>query len=224
MEAWIEFEKSIDEEPFLVLILVNKACFATTLVDTGCSSYGLVDSRFAMKHNLQCIPIHPRGVTGYNALSGDKITEVAVISIDIDGHSEERAFAYIVPRLALYDMILGMAWVKKQRVLVDGSKSECMIASTGTIVRNRAKVKDLEVDCIVVSATSFRWLTHSKRQKKAEVFAASIVDINKTLSSKVRTDPRTKLPEWCQDFLDVFSREKATELPPLQGTGVDHGI
>ena len=66
---------------------------------------------------------------------------------------------------------------------------------TGTIIQNRAKAKDLEVDCIVVSAASFGWLTHSKQQKKAEVFAASIADINKTLSLKVRTDPRTKLPE-----------------------------
>ena len=52
MEAWIEFEKSMDEEPFLVSTLVNKACFATTLVDTRYSLYGLVDSRFATKYNL----------------------------------------------------------------------------------------------------------------------------------------------------------------------------
>jgi hypothetical protein len=163
-------------------------------------------------------------VTGYNALSGDKITKVTMISIDINRHSKERAFVYIVPWLALYDMILGIAWVKKQYILVDSSKSEYMITLIGTIVQNRAKAKDLEVDCIVVSAASFGWLTHSKQQKKAEVFAASIVDINKVLSSKVRTDPRTKLPEWCQDFLDVFSREKAIELLLLQGTGVDHRI
>ena len=70
-----------------------------------------------------------------------------------------------------------------------------MIALTGTIIRNRAKVKDLEVNCIAVSAVSFGWLTHSKWQKKAEVFTASMADINKTLSSKVRTDLHTKLPE-----------------------------
>jgi hypothetical protein len=108
VEAWIEFKKSIDKEPFLVLILVNKACFVTTLVDTRYSSYRLIDSYFTTKHNLQCIPIYLQGVTGYNALSGDKITKVAIISIDINRHSKERAFAYIVPRLALYDMILGI--------------------------------------------------------------------------------------------------------------------
>ena len=91
-----------------MLTLVNKAYFVTTLVDTRYSSYGLIDSRFTMKHNLQYIPIHLQGVTGYNALLGDKITEVAVILIDIDGYSEERAFTYIVPWLALYNMILGI--------------------------------------------------------------------------------------------------------------------
>jgi predicted aspartyl protease len=97
VEAWTEFEKSMDKEPFLVSTLVNKACFATTLVDTGCTSYGLIDSRFATKHNLQRIPITPRGVTGFDAPSGAKISEVAVISMDIDGHIEDRAFMYVVP-------------------------------------------------------------------------------------------------------------------------------
>ena len=204
--------------------LVNKACFVTTLVNTRYSLYRLIDLRFTTKHNLQCIPIYLQRVTGYNALLGDKITEVAVILIDINRHSKEQAFAYIVPWLALYDMILGIVQVKKQRVLVNSSKSEYMIALTGTIIQNRAKVKDLEVDYIVVSAVSFGQLTHSKRQKKAEVFTTSIVDINKALLSKVRTDPRTKLPEQCQDFLDVFSKEKATELLLLRGTGVDYKI
>jgi len=36
------------------------------------------------------------------------IEEVAVLSIDIDGHYESRAFLYMVPRIADSDMILGM--------------------------------------------------------------------------------------------------------------------
>ena len=70
-----------------------------------------------------------------------------------------------------------------------------MITLTGTIIQNRAKAKDLEVDYIVVSAVSFSWLTHSKQQKKAKVFTTSMADINKVLSSKVRIDPCIKLPE-----------------------------
>jgi hypothetical protein len=109
-------------------------------------------------------------------------------------------------------------------VLVDSSKSECMITSTRTVVQNRTKAKDPKVDCVAVSAASFGWLTQSKRREKVEVFAASIADINKALTSKVRTDPCTKLPNWCQDFSDMFGKDKAIELLLLQGAGVDHEI
>ena len=98
----------MDKEPFLVSTLVNKACFATTLVDTRCTLYRLVDSRFATKHNLQCIPIAPQSVMGFDAPLGAKISEVAVISMDIDRHIEDCAFVYIVSQLALYNMILGI--------------------------------------------------------------------------------------------------------------------
>jgi hypothetical protein len=163
-------------------------------------------------------------MTGFNAPSGAKISKVTVMSIDINGYVEERAFTYIVPRLALYDIILGIAWVKKQAIQIDGSKLEYVITSTGTVIRNRAKAKDPKVDYVAVLAVSFSRLTQYKRRIKAEVFATSIADINKVLASKVWTDSCTKLPGWCQGFLDVFSREKATELPPLYSAGVDHEI
>ena len=98
----------MDCAPFLVSTLINKECFAKTLIDTGCLSYGLIDSRFATKHNLQRIPISPRSLTGFDSPTDDLITEVAVVSLDIDGHYEERAFLYIAPRLALYDIILSI--------------------------------------------------------------------------------------------------------------------
>jgi hypothetical protein len=56
---------------------------------------------------------------------------------------------------------------------------------TGTIVQNRAKVKDLRVDCVAVSAVSFGWLIQKKYHTEVEVFVASIADINKALISKV---------------------------------------
>jgi hypothetical protein len=139
VEAWKKFEKSMDTEPFLVSTLVNRDCFATTLVDTGCLSYGLIDSRFVARHKLERIKISPRGITGFDAPSDEEISEVAVISMDIDGHSEEQVFLYVVPRLASYDMILGMPWVIKQDVRINGPRSELMVMSTGTIVRNMAK-------------------------------------------------------------------------------------
>lgn len=216
----------MDGEPFLVSTLVNRNCFATTLVDTGCLSYGLIDSRFATRHKLERIDISPRGITGFDAPSDSQISEVAVISMDIDGHSEEQVFLYVVPKLASYDMILGMPWVRKQDVRINGPRSEGMIMSTGTIVRNVAKPRKARSEgaAVAVSALSFGRLTRGKRRTKVEVFAASMADINKALMNKVKTDPRTKLPEHFHEFLEMFSREKAAELPPYRGAGVDHEI
>ena len=216
----------MDTEPFLVSTLVNRDCFATTLVDTGCLSYGLIDSRFAARHKLERIEISPRGITGFDAPSDEEISEVAVISMDIDGHSEEQVFLYVVPRLASYDMILGMPWVIKQDVRINGPRSELMVMSTGTIVRNMAKPKEAKSEsaAVAVSAAGFHLLTRKKHRAKVEVFAASLADINKALSNKVKTDPRTKVPEHFHEFLEEFSRKRADELASHRGVGIDHGI
>ena len=105
---WEEFEKlSMDSNPFLVLVLVNRECFPRTLADTGCLLYGLIDSRYARKHNLERIPIRPRAIVGFDVRSEEEVTEVAVLRLDINGYAEEKAFLYVVPRLASYDIILG---------------------------------------------------------------------------------------------------------------------
>jgi hypothetical protein len=96
--------------------------------------------------------------------------------------------------------------------------------SSGTLVRNRAKELDQELDCIAISAVAFTHLTREKRRGKVEVFSASLADINKALSPKTRTDPRTKLPTQYHEFLDAFSHTKAEKLPPLRGEGRDHAI
>jgi transposase InsO family protein/predicted aspartyl protease len=211
----------MDSEPFLVSTLLNGNCYAKTLIDTGCLSYGLIDSRFAIKNGLQRIPITPRGLSGFDAPSTDQVTEVAVVSMDIDGHVEAQAFFYVVPRLASYNMILGLPWLKKQSVQINTEYSECLIESSMTIVRNRAIKADLEIDCIAISAVAFK---SQARKKHMEVFSVSIADINKALKVKARTDPRTKLPKQYYEFLKVFSKEEADKLSPLRGEGIDHAI
>jgi hypothetical protein len=46
-----------------------------------------------------------------------------------------------------------------------------------------------------------------------EVFAANMADIEKALVIQKETDPRTKLPEYYFEFLDVFDRAEAEKLP-----------
>ncbi len=40
------------------------------------------------------------------------VNEVAVIQINIDEHQKSRTFFYIVFKLAFYNLILGLLWMK----------------------------------------------------------------------------------------------------------------
>lgn len=56
------------------------------------------------------------------------------------------------------------------------------------------------------------------------VFSVTLADIQKALEPKKKIDPRTKLPSWFLEWIDVFDASQAAKLPPLQGNGIDHGI
>ena len=51
-----------------------------------------------------------------------------------------------------------------------------------------------------------------------------MADINKTLAVRKRTDPRTKLPIYFHELLDVYSYKKAEVLPPTRRTSIDYTI
>ena len=51
-----------------------------------------------------------------------------------------------------------------------------------------------------------------------------MADINKTLAVRKRTDPRTKLPVYFYELLNVCSHKKAEVLPPTRGTSIDYII
>lgn len=59
--------------------------------------------------------------------------------------------------------------------------------------------------------------------KLAQVFAASLKDIEKALALKKHTDPRLKLAQHYHEFLPLFNRNAADRLPPVR-PGVDHEI
>ena len=56
----------MDREPFIISTLVNRECYARTLIDTGCLSYGLMTSRFVRKNGLKRIRIRPVTIEGFD--------------------------------------------------------------------------------------------------------------------------------------------------------------
>jgi len=210
----------MDSPPFLISAQVNKMCFAKTLLDSGCLSYGLVDSHFACRHCLQHIQITPRKVIGFTKSSGEFVEEVARVEIDVGGHRVRKAFLYVVLCLADYEMILGLPWFEKEEVVMSPHKGKINFQSSGIEVWNET-FKQCHIDCREVSAASYNLL---RKKSKIQVFAASMADIQKALTVKKHSDPKTVLPEHYHKFLDVFSRNLADRLPPLRGKGIDHQI
>lgn len=203
---------------FTVSALVNRECFAKTMIDTGCLVSSLCDPQFATEKALKRIQVEPREIEGVTGKVIHTIEEVVVFDMDLDGHQEE-VYAYVVP-LDGYDLFLGMPWIQRRDVRVDGKRRRLKIGATKTIV----KAKDIEQQAsqpVQVSAASLSFLA-KKAKKEGEptgVFAASMADINKALATKTHRDPREKLPAHYHQFLDVFDRKEAEKLPPVVKIG-----
>lgn len=216
----------MDTNPLVLNVEVDDVCFANTLIDNGCLSYGLVTSKFAKKNGLQRIPVPPIPMWDYAHRTQDHITEIAYVSLDIGGHRQKGIFLYVVKRIGGHDMILGKPWLSYSRtqILPDGDDQKLRFEDTGIELRNEARGEH-SMDIAAVSANAFSLWNQSKyRRRGVKVFAASMADIEKALRVKQYTDPKIKLPSCYHEFLDVFNRKIADKLPPLRGLDIDHKI
>ena len=84
------------------------------MVDSGCLSYALCDSRFARQNNLKRILVSPLRLEGFNGFKDRIATEIAVLDIDLNSYLE-RIFAYITP-LSSHDIFLGLPWIYKRNI------------------------------------------------------------------------------------------------------------
>ena len=99
---------------FTISGFINSIVQANIMVDSGCLSYALYNSRFTRQNSLERISVSPLGLKGFNGSKDRVATEVAILDIDLDGYSE-RIFAYITP-LSGHDIFLGLPWIYKRNV------------------------------------------------------------------------------------------------------------
>lgn len=120
-KEWNEFRKEVKPErhKFIVSTLVNdRTCRA--LIDTGCTTYGMVSEYYAQKHQLERVSIPPRQIDDYSGSTNGYITEVARFSLDVGGIDQPVAWAYIVPKLSPgTHLILGLSWMDHQQASID---------------------------------------------------------------------------------------------------------
>jgi len=76
----------------------------------------------------------------------------------------------------------------------------------------------------MMSATFFLNLIQKKekKQKKIEMFSASMINIKKVLISQKKTDLRTILFNHYHKFLNVFDHTMTEKLSFLREEGTDH--
>jgi len=170
--------------------------------------------------------IRPYMITGFDEPSGSSVNEVAVVQIDINEHQKSRAFFYIVSKIASYNLILDLSWMKQNEIILNADEVFLMIEFTETIIQNREASAKSEFNYVMMSAMFFMNLIWKKeeKQKKIEVFLASMTDIKKVLTSQKKTDLRTILSDHYHEFLNVFNHMMTEKLPLLRREGTDHQI
>ena len=224
LEEWNTFRKKIkiERQEFIVSALVDN-CTCRTLIDTGCTTYGMVSEQFVQKHQLERVSIPPRKVDDYTGETDNLITEVARFSLDVGGIGQPVAWAYIAPRLSPgTDLILGLSWMEHQQAYIDPNGPK-LCFKNGVVVNRMESQPQMDIQPIGANAFAL-WNRQKRKDNRIQVFAASMKDIEKALRPKVPTDPRTKLPPQYHEFLPVFDRSEADKQPPHRGPDIDHKI
>ncbi|KAF4886621.1 Transposon Tf2-6 polyprotein [Colletotrichum fructicola] len=126
----------MDQEGLYVNIGINTTYFTRALYDDGCHCYMSISLKLARKLRLPTIDITPRDLLQVSHVQKRAITQVAYFDIDIDGHKQQRVFAYVIPDQT-EDVILGIPWARQQDVQVRPRYNELYVGTTGTYITIR---------------------------------------------------------------------------------------
>lgn len=211
--------------PFVVRSLLDYTAQACTLIDSGNLTYGVVSERFAQKSGLTQIEIKPRRIQG---ATGDTfITRIVRARLDLDSHSENDAYFYVMPDKLGYDLILGLPWLNRHDARIEPQRGRLYLRTTGARILRLDKKPPVNLNLAMIPASVMAgYIRRSRRARDSttQIGAISISDIQKALAPKKHVNPRTKLPAQYHDMISLFEPKNAEELPPHRGTGVDHKI
>ncbi len=211
---------------FTMSTLINKKLYAHTLYNTECLFYEIITTHFVKNHNLQHIKIIPCMIMRFDESSDLSVNEIAVVQIDINRHQKSRTFFYIVFKLAFYDLILSLSWMKQNEIILNANRAFLTIEFTETVIQNRKAPAEGEFNYMIMSATFFSNLIQKKeeKQKKIEMFSANMINIERALISQKKTDSRTILFDHYHEFLNVFDHTMTEKLSFLREEDIDHQI
>jgi transposase InsO family protein len=213
-------------DPFLLDVIVGQVGVATTMIDTGCLTYGAVSEVFVKKHGLHTLQINPVPIKG---IGGSKyVSQVLQTRIDVGIHTEYGAHFYVIPGSLLgVDLMLGLPWIKQHDGRLEPKRGRLYLRSTGARLKNTVLHKPKGLGIVEISAAAVQ--CHIRRQKKkpgtaVQIFSATLQDIDRALRVKEKPDPQKTLPPQYHEFLPLFEPNNASTLPPHRGPGMDHSI
>ncbi len=225
-KSWKKFEKQMNSVFFTMSMLINKKPYVHILYNTECLFYEIITSCFVKNHNLQCMKIRPCTIMRFDEPSNSSVNEVAVIQINIDRHQSSRTFFYIVFKLAFYDLILSLSWMKQNEIFLNADRVFLIIKFTETVIQNREASAEDKFNHIMMLTMFFLNLIWKKeeKQKKIKMFLTNMINIERALTSQKKTDSRTILSDYYHEFLDVFDHTMTEKLSLLRKEDTDHWI
>ncbi len=116
--------------------------------------------------------------------------------------------------------------MKQNEIRLNADRVFLMIEFTETVVQNEKASAEDKFNYIMMSAMFFLNLIQKKeeKQKKIEVFSASMINIEKVLISQKKMNLRTILLDYYHEFLNVFDHTMTEKLSFLREEDTDHQI
>lgn len=218
----------------LIKITINSDTAVKALVDTGCTTFAVIDRDFVNRLNLPYIDRSRRLLRGFQDAAEEVRTYgVVAAKIEMSGYEEE-ILAHVIEGLG-DDLILGLPWMAKNDIIFYAKERRIWHGAAGIKVRLRGEQEPFKVrrikDGRLVSAATFQAscqrLRRSGIDAAACIRAISLADIQKALTKldqKEVVDPKEYVPaEILKEFPDLFAPEKSMQLPPHR-PGVDHEV
>lgn len=189
----------------------------------------LIDSRFAAEHRIatvkQTVAQEVEGVDG-KLLSNAKITHSTSPLLRISDHAESITLA--LTTLGHYAVILGKPWLHRHNPEIDWRKHAIKFSSK-TCIQSCLGSEVVPVSLMALSAlktsqtsnpilTTTASLDHATPSAQLDFSSfeqcVSKQSRNCRICSNSITENKTQLPDYLQDYTDVFDVQKANTLPP----------
>ena len=124
------------ESDFIIInILINNIKFISTLIDSGCSCYVVIDKSLVVFMNFKCIKIKPRLLEGIMGGPRLNINKVTCFNIDLDRHKRRIVYTYVIRDLE-EPLILGRPWMNEDLMEIKPADGTLFIGTSGISIKN----------------------------------------------------------------------------------------